>query len=326
MTIEDIRTDPRLWATDATAGEPITWLFAGEDGLSRLSGPGDYSAAEHTAFRARLTRVQLDHVALEAFRATPHRFERRDQHLRDHPTPILAFILLAEGRMQVEARSGAFQLCSGECIVVDSRDELAYSASSEIRLLRALVGTEHIPGSLQRRGEGLAGPMERTALVDSFIAFVTSILRAAASGKEAQGIHLVRAVADLQNAVLAEAQEAASREPGSAPLQHRIEDHIDRHLADTELGPHSIAAALGISVRHAHGTFNEDDRTISRVIRERRLSGVATELQVARELPNAEDLTARYGFKDAQALQRAFRARYGMSLKDYHHEGHRRLD
>jgi AraC-like DNA-binding protein len=146
------------------------------------------------------------------------------------------------------------------------------------------------------------------------------------AGRPAEGIHLVRAVADLQVALLAETQDAAARRPEETTVRHRIEDHIDRHLADPDLGPLTIAAALGISVRHAHGSFNEDDRTIGRTIRERRLRAVATELQVARELPDAEDLSARFGFASATALQRAFRAQYGMSIAAYHREGHRQLD
>jgi AraC-like DNA-binding protein len=326
MLSEPLETDIRLWSTDVGLGLPTTWLFEGADGIARLDGPASFSAPDPAVFRAKLTRVQLDHVALEAFGATPHRYERTDGHVRQYPTPILTFVLVAEGRIRVETDGSAFDLESGECVIVDSRVPVSYSARTEVRMMRTVVGIEHIPRGLQRRGIRLTGPMERTALVDAYIAFVSSILRATAAGRPAEGVHLVRAVADLQVAVLAETQEATSRAEGLPTMRHRIEDHIDRHLADPDLGPLTIASALGISVRHAHGSFNEDEHTIARVIRERRLTAVATELQVVRETPDPEDLAIRYGFSGGASLQRAFRARYGVSLAAYHRDGHRQLD
>jgi AraC-like DNA-binding protein len=321
-----METDARFWSTEVGDGEPATWLFEGDDGLERLSGPASFSAPTSSAFRAKLTRVQLDHVALEAFGATPHRYERTEAHIREHGTPILTFVHVADGGIRVEAAHSTFEVESGGCVIVDSREPLAYTADSDVRMLRTMVGIEHIPPRLQQRGTSLRGPLPRTVLVDSSIAFVSSILRASAAGRRAEGVHLIRAVADLQVALLAEAQDTASHPPGETTLRHRIEDYIDRHLADPDLGPMSIAAALGISVRHAHGTFNDDEQTIGRAIRERRLTAVATELQVTREPFDADDLSARYGFVNAAALQRAFRARYGSSMSDYHRAGHRQLD
>lgn len=326
MLSEQLEPDTWFWSAEAPIGEPTTWLFEGDDGLERLGGPATFSAPDPAAFRARLTRVQLDHVALEAFGASPHRSERGVEHIRRFSTPILTFVLVAEGRMHVESEEGAFDLGSGECVIVDSRRPVTYSTSTDVRMMRSMVGIEHIPNGLERRGTSLTGPLQRTALVDSYIAFVSSILRASAAGRPTEGVHLVRAVADLHIAVLAETQDAGSHKPGESTMRHRIEDHIDRHLADPDLGPSTIAAALGISVRHAHGSFNDDEQTIGRVIRERRLTAVATELQTIRTLPEAEDLAIRYGFTSGPSLQRAFRSRYGTSLPDYHREGHRQLD
>jgi AraC-like DNA-binding protein len=139
------------------------------------------------------------------------------------------------------------------------------------------------------------------------------------------GTHTTRAVADLHTAILAEAQDGGAAPSRGAGLRSRIEDHIDRHLDDPELGPVTIARALGVSLRHVHGTFNEEDRTVARYIRERRLESVAAVLRTTERVPPIEHLAQRFGFSRADAMQRAFRHHHGMSVTEFHRRGHRDL-
>lgn len=317
----DERYDP--WFAEDDPGAAWTWLFEGEDGLRRLGGPARWSAPDPGAFRGRLVRVQLDHVALEAFRATPHGFVRRADEVADSAKDLLTFVLVTEGQLHVETDDGPFDLAAGRAIIADSRRGLGYTASGDVRMLRAMVGVERIPAGLRRSGVGLMAPLPRTALVDAFATFVSHVLRAAAGGAAVRGVHLTRAVADLLTEVLAEAQESLRGPDRGAELRDRIEQHIERHLAEPDLGPASVAEALGISLRHAHGTFNEDGRTIGRFIRERRIGAVSAELRSGRALPSDEYLADRFGFSSVATLRRAFRTEHGMSTEAYHRRGHR---
>lgn len=314
-----------FWPRQLDDGVSASWSFHGQDGLDRLSGPAAYTAPDPASFRARLVQVQLDHVALEAFAATPHTASRTAEHIAALPTPVLMFILLAEGRMTIRAADESFVLESGQFIVTDSRHPIGYSAETDVRMLRTMVGVEHVPTALQRRGTVVPEPLDRTPLAEGFAALVSSLLRTAAEGRLTRSAHTIKAVAELQSAVLAEAQDTVDR-PTSSALRDRIEDHIDAHLHDPDLGPASVAAALGISLRHAHGTFGQDGMTIGRFIRERRIQSVAIELRGANRMPALADLAARHGFRSADAMARAFRERHGVSVREYQRNGHREVD
>jgi AraC-like DNA-binding protein len=315
----------RLWSRRFDDGGSESWSFLGDDGLDRLSGPATYVASDPSSFRARLVQVQLDHVVLEAFAATPHTAIRAEEHIAASPTALLMFMLLAEGRMTIDSGDRSFELQAGQFIVADSRHPLRYSADSDIRLLRTMVGADHVPTALQRRGTVVAEALDRTPLAEGFAALISSLLRTAAEGRLTPSAHMIKAVAELQSAVLAEAQDTADR-PISNSLRDRIEDYIDAHLADPDLGPAAIAEALGISLRHAHGTFGHDGMTIGRFIRERRIESVAIELRGADRMPDPADLAARHGFRSVEALNRAFRAERGASVREYQRGGHRETD
>jgi AraC-like DNA-binding protein len=57
-----------------------------------------------------------------------------------------------------------------------------------------------------------------------------------------------------------------------------IETFIEGHLAESTLGPVEVAAAVGISVRHAHRLFAKKGCTIGDWIRQRRLERCRTDL------------------------------------------------
>lgn len=309
------------WANGIELGTLASWMFEGVDGLERLSGPAAITAPP-SGFTAQLTRVQLDHVALEQFRATAHRAERTPDRIDAYPTPLLTFLLLAEGTVDFELAGTAFELHAGEFVVVDSRDPFAYSTSGPVRMLRSVVGIEHVPEALHRRGATVPGPLQRTALTESFIAFISAILRASSEGRRATGDHLIQSVADLQSAVLAEAQHS-SRQPGQAGLRYRMEQFIEANYTDPELDPTAVAQALGISLRHAHTVFDDGDRTLARYIQDRRVAAVAVELRTRHYPAPFTHLARQYGFGSADTLGRAFRQRLGMSLKEYRSGGHR---
>ena len=326
MTSDADDPDFDYWSTDIAAGSSASWHFDGAVGLERLSGPSEFTAPQPGSFRARLTRVQLDHVALEAFAATPHRSERTPERIDRFPTAMLTCLFLAEGRIQVEIDGTSFELAPGQFFVIDSRDPFSYTAVVESRLLLSSVGLEHVPAYLRERGMTIAGPQQATPLTDSFLAFASSILRSASSGRPATGAHLIKAVSDLQSTVLAEAQSLSGEQTGSAGMRYRMEEYIEAHLTDQALDPPSIADGLGISLRHAHNVFNDDQRTISRYIRDRRINAIALALRTRRGRVRLADLADQCGFTSAEAMARAFRERVGMSPSEYRASGHRTFE
>ncbi|MGT2424790.1 helix-turn-helix domain-containing protein [Amnibacterium kyonggiense] len=312
-----------FWSAETASGSPESWSFVGLDGLTRLSGASVYTAPHAESFRARLVRVQLDHVAVEAFAATPHRAVRGPRQIDEHPTPLLTFVHVVEGALSIDVAGSVFVLNADEATVLDSRDPVTLAATAAVRVLRSSVGIEHVPEYLRRRGTTIAAPLARTALSESFVSFASALLRSSAAGLPARGQQLIRATADLQNAVLDEAQRGADRASGPARLRERMEEYIETHLTDPDLGPVVLAEALGVSVRYAHVVFNDGARTIGRHIRERRLARIALTLRTSSDPVDLSGLAVQYDFSSTHAMSRAFREQYGMAPTAYRADGHR---
>jgi AraC-like DNA-binding protein len=291
--------------------------FAGSAGLERLTGPGAFSASDPDTFSAQLRRAQFDHIGLEVFTATAHEFDRTEQHLLHFPFPTLTFMLVADGVLEIVSGGAMFDLEHGHYLIADGREALRYAAPRPVRVLRATIALDHVPLLLQQRGTSLLEPLRRTALTNGYVAFISTLLRIDPSGQDQQGRHLVAAVAGLHSAVLAEAQDVLYRPPVPNQLRNRMEQYIEEHLDDPDLGPRSIADAVGVSLRHAHGTFDYGSRTIARFIRERRALAVAAELRHAEQPSPLSDLARRYGFRSTDSLQRAFQAKFGLSVREY---------
>lgn len=321
-------TDPFVatggWAEGREAGSLQSWAFEGAEGLARLDGPARFSA-EPERFAAALTRVQLDHVAIESFSATPHRAERAPAQIAAHPLRLLTFLLVVDGGLRVSLAGDGFVLHAGECVVVDSDDCFAYESSGPVRLLRAVVGMEHVPEDLWRAGATIPWVLQRTALVECFVAFIGEILRVGGRTRGTSSEQLIRSVAELVSAVLVEARRSDGHRLGSAALRCRIEDYIEGHYTDADLTVTRLAHALGVSVGHAHAVFTASDRTIARSIQSRRVSSVAESLRRQAVLPSYARLAGEHGFGSVDTLRRAFRHEHGMSLSAYRAASHRSM-
>jgi AraC-like DNA-binding protein len=97
----------------------------------------------------------------------------------------------------------------------------------------------------------------------------------------------------------------------------RVKMHIACHLADPELGPASVAAALGVSERKLHLAFEPTGTSFAEFVRRRRLaeckaalaSPVATDRSVA-------DIAFGWGFQSLATFYRAFQREYGIAPRE----------
>jgi AraC-like DNA-binding protein len=98
----------------------------------------------------------------------------------------------------------------------------------------------------------------------------------------------------------------------------RVRAHVDAHLADPALGPTSIAAAHGISVRCLQRLFRPTGQTVTEHIRTRRLEHARHQLANPRSRHRTIAAVARSaGFVDAAHFSRCFRAAYGETPREW---------
>ncbi|WP_461012566.1 AraC-like ligand-binding domain-containing protein, partial [Streptomyces capparidis] len=114
----------------------------------------------------------------------------------------------------------------------------------------------------------------RTGMGALLARYLTELTQHAAHYHPDDTARLATATTHLLTAWCAHHLDAGAALPPEAhhqALTTRIHHFIEQHLGDPRLGPATIAAAHGISVRHLYTLFNAQGLTVAARIRQRRL-------------------------------------------------------
>jgi AraC family transcriptional activator of tynA and feaB len=108
------------------------------------------------------------------------------------------------------------------------------------------------------------------------------------------------------------------RSRGRALLLQAAIDEVERSLSDPALSPIVVANRIGVPVRYLHRLFEDRGRSFGRWLLERRLERSERDLSdPARAHWTVADIAGQHGFNDPSYFARAFRARYGVSPREY---------
>jgi AraC-like DNA-binding protein len=156
------------------------------------------------------------------------------------------------------------------------------------------------------------------ALVSSLAKGLTRNLDAYESARDAR---IATAFIDLLSLAVATTLDRVSGVPPESrqdAMMLRIQAFIDHNLGDPDLSPGMIAATHHISVRTLHKLYETEQEPIAASIRRRRLERCRRDLHdpALSDRPISA-IGARWGFPDAAAFSRAFRAAYGLPPGEY---------
>ncbi len=114
---------------------------------------------------------------------------------------------------------------------------------------------------------------------------------------------------------------------GAQALIARLCRTIERRLDDPELSPASVAQAEGISERYLQKLFEGTGDSFSHYVRERRLQRTAADLaSPGHAAQTVSEIAFRCGFNDAAHFSRMFRARFGLSPREFRQQETDRLN
>jgi AraC-like DNA-binding protein len=98
----------------------------------------------------------------------------------------------------------------------------------------------------------------------------------------------------------------------------RIVNYIEAHLGDPDLTPMRVAQACKMTPRYLHHLFSQESETVARYILRRRLEECSRALSVASQRGRTVTAIAfDYGFNSPTHFGRVFRARYGVTPREY---------
>jgi AraC family transcriptional activator of tynA and feaB len=130
------------------------------------------------------------------------------------------------------------------------------------------------------------------------------------------------AILDLLGAAYADLPRSQTGRSSLATAHRiRIINYIEAHLHDPDLTPTRIAAACKMTPRYLHHLSSDQDETVARYILRRRLEACSRAL--VSDAQRGRTVTAiafDYGFNSPTHFGRVFRAKYGLTPREFRRE------
>jgi len=282
----------------------------------------DVTPAEPERFFGRIATAELGRLTMTDITSRPQDAHRTQRLISHDQQRYLKIGLLAEGRCVVTQHGREAQLGSGDLVCYETGAPYAFHMQTPFRLgvfMIPAAGAEHrirrfekATAILVAGNTGLGGVISNT---------LRSLLAGADASTDATlaGMHIGEAVTNLAAALAAELTGLTPDENAArTALTGHIRAFIERNLTDPNLSPGTIAAGVNISVRYLYKLFEQDGVTVSEWIRNRRLDNTVRDLADPHLAHRTiAGIGARWGFRDPTHLSRVFRAREGISPREF---------
>lgn len=257
-------------------------------------------------FRGSVARHDLDGTSLVAMTAKPHRAIRERAHVSadDETAPDYLLSLQLDGHAEFRQDGRRGRVGPGDLVFYDSSRPVEITSGGAYRSLcfrfpRTRLGDERVD---ELTATTFAGSRRLTPAVAGLLTGLHTGLeqpgppRAALAAAVGHATELARTLLDDE---LTRRGLVATADPHD-DLRARVDAHIDAHLADPDLTPGTIAAALFVSTRHLHGLMAADGRTVAATVRRRRLQRCLADLADPRDAATPVSAVAiRWGFTNA---------------------------
>lgn len=305
---------PRIFKTSDVeiAERPRYW----RERIADAYFPLDLEYRDGSAFNGELAMQKLGELGYSVLRSDALRYRRLTRHLQAEREE--SFLLTLPEAAAVEfTQHGRSTLCTPGSFILERSGEpydFCYGETNALRVLkvpeRALrlrIGAPDKLCAVRFDASSGAGALFREYLVLAMPRLEDLGTDAAAT----IGRHLL----DLLGLALESSADPAASEETAVRAAHlrRIEMFVRRNLGDAALGPATIAAACGVSLRYLHRLFQPTGRSVVEYVRELRLEGAREELATGVERIPLATVAYRWGFSDQAQFCRAFKQRYGMS-------------
>jgi AraC-like DNA-binding protein len=286
----------------------------------------DVARIDDSPFWAGIDVSPLGDTVFAELAATAQQANRRPVDIARADEAFAVFVLQREGRMVVSQDGREVILDPGDATIVDTERPYTLHLAGPNRQI-----VLHCPRHLLRpRLRSMrAVTAARIAATSATGDLLSGTLRLLARDRHdlaaPQAAAIGRYTLDLIATALEATPEAGAALPSraSADLLARIKDHLRENLADPALDPARLAATHGISVRHLHRLFHETGETVGGALREARLERCRADLDDPRQRAcSVTEIALRWGFNDSAHFSRAFKARYGLSPRDYRTRRH----
>ncbi|MEU3183903.1 helix-turn-helix domain-containing protein [Streptomyces sp. NPDC006923] len=290
------------------------------ESLSRTFGAVDFSVPDEvqggTIRAVPLGRLRA--VTVDGERLTTRRTRRLVPPSGKDEYVVVKLLDRGVARLEQDGRDAL--LGPGDVFVYDRTRPFRLSLPQSFRTKSLLLPRETLGLSENDMAHLTASPLgPDTPLGRVLSPFLAGLVDGAGTYPSRIGELMVRNIVDLLGVLADERLNRTSPDAprGNRALLLRIQAYIDRHLADPDLTPHTIARAHHISLRQLHRLFESEDATVGRWVQRRRLEECERELGRRASGRPIAAVAHRWGFTSAAHFSRVFRDAYGMSPREW---------
>ncbi len=272
-------------------------------------------------FSGRLTRARLGDISVAEVYSDAQTVRHSRLHVARSRAAMFFVHMMLEGDSVSrqdgrEARLGPgdFTLCDttrAYDILFNSPNRMFVVGIPESLLRRHMASPESVVAVPMSGNSGLSG------LVSHFLRDLWH--RCPEDLDPATAPRITRAVLDLLASAYIGVPEAQS-DRSSVTTAHRLRivNFIEAHLGDPDLTPMRVADACRMTPRYLHHLFSTESETVARYILRRRLEECSRALTLpAQGSRTVTAIAFDYGFNSPTHFGRVFRARYGITPREY---------
>lgn len=310
---DDPPTDSVPVLTFATAGLPrqeryAAWLNRDWPRTSEI-----YRTEPTEPFDTFWQSAPLGEILFVYTRITGMRWERRRETIRASDfDPVIVNMMIA-GHAEGDMDGRAFREAAGCFHFHDlARPSLHVSSASEtysVVLPRPLAEAWLAPL------EGLHGLVVAPPASDMLLSHAREVHRALDRLTHAAAERLGRVFLELIAAALPEDRAGPDQGP-AARLRARAMEQIERRIGGETITSERLGALLGVGRAELFDAFGDEGGVRGYVLRVRLERAQAALADLGRAEPIG-NIAHRFGFTDASHLSRTFRARFGMTPREY---------
>jgi len=262
----------------------------------------------------------LENLKIGRFEVSANEARWTHELIRQAPDPFLRFILQCRGMAEIEQGEARFLLQPGQWTLLNATRPHSIRATETIEELVVIVPRSAIsPRLFDAASHDAAANPADGGISRLLFEFARSVLDELGPVGPKADDYLAGAGMELVKAVLQERFDNRTVSTCREIRLERIRGFIDRNIGDPRLSVQAVAEAMGCSKRYIHALF-AGGQSVHSLIWETRLEKSARDLG-RKELLNTSITTVAlsHGFSCPAHFSRMFKARYGLSPRDFRH-------
>lgn len=321
--MRDEATDGSDAGVTAEVRDIDAWRGAVSGALLRF----DVECTRPERFHGSVRRIDLGEASLVAMTSRPHHAVRDAEHIDGSASADYLLSLQLAGQAEFRQDDRRATVRPGDMVFYDSSRPVEITSGEGYRSLCFRFPCRGAGGH-RRAGDLTATTLGAAhGLTPAMAGLLTGLHEsldhdgvagpAGASALRATVRHATELARTLFDDELARRGMLGPVDPHDR-MRERVDRYIDENLADPELSPGSIAAALFVSTRHLHALLADDGRTVATTIRHRRLDRCLTDLADPYEAATpVSAIGARWGFANATRFGQLVKAETGRTPVAY---------